>query len=303
MDIEKLSLNYFKSRPYKIFNSFPLLTDEPTLLFNNSTIAPFKKKLLSGEKIEKIFLLQNCFRHHYHGVGLFGFKMLGTLGLLNEIEEMQYDFINFLESVIGFKKRRLHAVLNKNHTLLLKNCQKLFSNNNIHFIKDKKNTKYATEWQFGEGDLLTGKGLTIVAESNGIKKCSSECNIFCACNYYFPLGNFILIQSKKEAYFEIGFGVESIEASLGKGDYYAVDPYNLILSYFIEQGFKYDISQELTRHYAGGAILTAENISQGNKGSQYIFKKMIRKIYETIINSGVPLSQVETLLRNLIQKT
>lgn len=300
MNIVERSYDYFHSLSYKTMDSFPLLTNDPTLLFVNSTIAPFKELLLKGENFEKTFLTQKCFRHHYNSTGLFGFQMLGIISGITEMEETQNDFLNFLANIIGIERGRLHVVLNKNDTLLYEYCKEVFSSRNIHFLKRTDDAKYSIRWSFGEGNSLTGIGLTVVAESAILKKCCIECSVFCSCNYYLPLGNFILIKSGNSKYVEIGFGVEAIEAAMGNSDYYLIEPYNTLVSYFMSKRFSTHASQELTRCYAGGAILLKEGVVQGNKGAQYVLKKMIRTIYEGLINADVPLSEVGKLLQDII---
>ena len=81
--------------------SFPFVNNEPTLLVVYSTNAPVKELMLKRKKFEKNFPMQKSFRHHYNSMGLFGFQMLGVIGGITEIAEMQNDFLKFLENIIG----------------------------------------------------------------------------------------------------------------------------------------------------------------------------------------------------------
>ncbi len=298
-DIISKAYNYYNKRNYKTYKSFPLLLSDKSLLFTNSTIAPFKPNLVNGEKIENLFLVQNCFRNHYKSDGLFGFRMLGTLGQIEKMNDIFDDSLFFLKNILKIEDKKLHIVIHKNDSDLLGYVIRRFSTSNIHFCKkDEKN--YGTVWSFGEGELLTGRGLTLVIESSILNKCNHSCNVYCDCNYYFPIGNFIIIQSKMNTYVEVGIGIESIYVALLGVDYLMTPPYKEIISFLQIKKFTYQNSSKLAKYYVAGSILSSEGINPSNKKQGYVLKRIIRKIYEIILSEENYLQDIETILNEFI---
>ena len=62
-EIRATLIQYHEKEGYEIFPSFPLISNDVTVMFVNATITPFKSWFVDNRKKAKNYaLIQNCFR-------------------------------------------------------------------------------------------------------------------------------------------------------------------------------------------------------------------------------------------------
>ena len=62
LNVNRLLLDYHKARQFTIYDSFPLVSDDPSLIFTNATITPFKSLFLEKNQPHNYALIQECLR-------------------------------------------------------------------------------------------------------------------------------------------------------------------------------------------------------------------------------------------------
>jgi alanyl-tRNA synthetase len=274
-------LNFSQGRGFRTLPSFPLLTDDPSVLFINAGITPFKPIMLQGKVLPNTAIVQRCLRTKWSASELFKFEMLAILGMASSVHDAVAHLFDFLTKEIDLPMSNLHCVANKNDTDLLSLVVSYLPEQKIHYL-DKNNHKYWVRWGFGCDAILTGRGLTLVWEFTDRSSCSSTCHIYCECNRFLALGNivYLLHTPTKCRYFDIGFGVERLASLFHDGEPYAIDTLQAPIDEFRKLGIDMKMAQSLTNLYSSIALLIEEGVLPSNKKSGYILRKMIRCIVE-----------------------
>jgi len=215
--LEETFVDSMRQRGYQISKPAPLLTDDPTILLINSSMAPFKQDLLKGSSLPPTVIVQPCFRDRDAEDYLYSFHMLGLIADLFHAEKLVQDFMDFLLSV-GFGKQSLHLVLDSEDHDLLLTCKSQFPEAAIHSVKGNE-AKYKTRWQFGQSELI-GRGVTVASclRLGATDLMSSD---------YVPLGNVIFLTNQRtgSSYVELGFGLECIQSHFFGGKIFQIPFY------------------------------------------------------------------------------
>ena len=158
MDIRKEFLSYFKSKNHKIYESAPLVPDDPTLLFTNAGMVPFKK-IFTGElprEVPRATSCQTCIRaggkhNDLENVGYTArhhtfFEMLGNFSFGDYFKEEAIAFAwEFVTKVLDLPKDRLWVTVHESDDEAEKIWQKHIDKNRIKRFGDKDNF-----WQMGD---------------------------------------------------------------------------------------------------------------------------------------------------------
>ena len=158
MDIRKEFLDYFKSKNHKVYESAPLVPDDPTLLFTNAGMVPFKK-IFTGElprKVPRATSCQTCIRaggkhNDLENVGYTArhhtfFEMLGNFSFGDYFKEEAIAFAwEFVTKVLELPIDRLWVTVHESDDEAEKIWQKYISKDRIKRFGDKDNF-----WQMGD---------------------------------------------------------------------------------------------------------------------------------------------------------
>ena len=159
MDIRKEFLNFFERKGHKIYPSAPLVPDDPTLLFTNAGMVPFKP-IFTGEKPApnppRATSSQLCMRaggkhNDLENVGYTNrhhtlFEMLGnfSFGDYFKKEAIAYAW-EFVTEVLKLPKKRLWITIHESDDEAGKIWEKYVSKDRIVKMGDKDNF-----WQMGD---------------------------------------------------------------------------------------------------------------------------------------------------------
>ena len=180
-NIKGCFLAVFRTLGYTISESAPLLTNDPTLLFVNSSVTPFKSAMIDGETIPDTAQVQRCFRSNVDDAWLLFFEMLGIVGMRNHLDRFTRDLVCFLTKECGIcSKAHLHTVVHPEDTFLRDAWLQATEGRPVHFL-GQNSDKFWTRWSYGKNTRLSGRGLTVVWENSTIKPCNPDCNIHCSC--------------------------------------------------------------------------------------------------------------------------
>lgn len=302
-EIVSAFLGYHQKRGYKIFKSFPLVSEDPTVMFVNATVTPFKRWYAEQSGPEGNFaLVQKCFRlgdtsglslietNPYYftffqmcGSGIFGIKHAEAVGYLLDV----------LLCVIGLKKEKLLFVAPDDTEFLPALKTNDIDEKNIFVIRE--NGFFWQEWRFGKLGLV-GNGLTVVHSRSEQKASlqSMESDHDC----YVDLLNLIYIYGQEaedgrvipipHPGFDFGMGLERIASVMQGCDGYNIDsvkPLVDVVSQFAsDRGLEMEIGtlRLLTNHLRSICLLSDEGVIPSNKKHGYTLRKLVRHLLELI---------------------
>ncbi|WP_281950299.1 alanine--tRNA ligase [Nitrosophilus kaiyonis] len=158
MDIRSEFLNYFKSLNHKVYPSAPLVPEDPTLLFTNAGMVPFKK-IFTGEipaEVKKATSCQTCIRaggkhNDLENVGYTArhhtfFEMLGNFSFGDYFKEEAIKYAwDFVTKVLELPIERLWVTVHESDDEAYEIWQKHISKDRIKKFGDKDNF-----WQMGD---------------------------------------------------------------------------------------------------------------------------------------------------------
>ncbi len=158
MDIRKAFLDYFASKNHTIYPSAPLVPEDPTLLFTNAGMVPFKK-VFTGEMpaaTPRATSCQTCIRaggkhNDLENVGYTArhhtfFEMLGNFSFGDYFKEEAIDFAwEFVTKVLELPIERLWVTVHESDDEAAKIWTKHIDASRIKRFGDKDNF-----WQMGD---------------------------------------------------------------------------------------------------------------------------------------------------------
>jgi len=158
MDIREEFLKYFEKNGHKIYPSAPLVPEDPTLLFTNAGMVPFKK-VFTGEipsEVKRAASCQTCIRaggkhNDLENVGYTArhhtfFEMLGNFSFGDYFKEEAIQFAwEFVTKILELPKDKLWVTVHESDDEAYKIWQKHISKDRIKRFGDKDNF-----WQMGD---------------------------------------------------------------------------------------------------------------------------------------------------------
>lgn len=256
-------LERFKKVGLSIAETAELITDnDPSLFFVNSTIAPLKDSLRSGNfPYPGIASVQTCFRSNnlasvfdpsadlsYHSY----FWMLGALTKPGFEKTLYENFVEYLMATLDIEPNRLKV--RSSHRL--KEVNLVLNEAPLQISMDENGPPYYT-WQYGM-DGITGEGATLAMHVG---------------DTYEDLGNLIRIVDARGIClgWELGFGVEVLLARKFCVNVFEALPFCLALPYQDSPTY---------RKFADCLISSVELLSAGLEPSHnrhgYVLKKFIK---------------------------
>lgn len=284
---QKEFIEIFKKKGYTLAPNYPLLTQDKTLLFVNSTIVPFKDLMQNDELFDKTVHVQDCFRNKMSGEWLYFFKMLGLTGVKKDLSLMFEDIVLFIQDYFEIPLRQIEAVINKDDKELIDLWQEINPNGETILIEGD-NEKYKTRWQYGKDYHLIGKGLTLTYNDVNTQKCSPQCNALCTCSKYLPMGNVIVVSNtySKNQYVDIGFGLEFMHGLNHKGDLFYIDEFRTQVAKIQLLGFGISNSRKIFNLFRSIIVLLEQGCQPSSKKAGYVLRQLIRKYVNVLYEAG-----------------
>lgn len=303
IDIKEALLEHHRKLGFVLYDTFPLISNDPSVLFTNATITPFKHFFDGDDVPHNYTLVQRCLRVrgwsgeletvranlNYSSL----FEMFGS-GLFGcEHREAVEYFIGML-SFVGLSTENLRFIVpassHFSETLLAMGVDE----SSIFPIVE--NGEFWHEWRFGRNGLV-GSGITAVFARGG-KKAKSVDEIVTDHISFVEIGNLIHVYGKdsngevapiQHKGFEVGMGVERLAIILENKTLYELSPFNELLNVVELQMFaltKEDVDQGTLRvmvdHLRAIDALVLEGLRPGNKQHAFVLRKLIRSMLEIV---------------------
>lgn len=302
-EIKKILLDYHAKKDYKIFESFPIISQDPTVMFTNAAITPFKHYFTNLNKSPRNYaLIQKCFRmggaSELESVGnnpyshTF-FEMFGSGTFETNHTEIIRYLLELLD-VLEIEKQRLYFTIPDDAEFENALAQNNINSSNVFIINN--NDFFWQEWRFGKLGPV-GKGLTtIYSRSN--KRVLSVNQMIANPDQFIELLNLIYIYGKQTREskiapisnlgFDLGIGIERLTAVLQKCNTYQIDsikPLVEIINVFSKDK-DYKINELTVRiiadHLRAICVLINEGLKPSNKKQGYVLRKLIRRYLELV---------------------
>lgn len=314
-EIKTTLFGFHRSRGYRIFEPTLLVSGDPTVMFVNATITPFKS-CFSDSVIqpENYALIQGCLRMggaselEVVGVNPYYFtffEMFGS-GIFNTTHEKATVYLLELLATLGIDEEHLYFTVpinDKFHEALRQNGIK-----EARIFQLTENKHFWQEWKFGVPGPI-GHGLTVVFARSPEKVKSVE-QLAGDQDRYVELLNLIHIHSQSlpdgelmpisNPGFDLGVGVERLAAVLQGCDSYHIDtilPLVRAAKSFLQgqKGKADDVAARVCAdHLRTIYALLAQGLAPSNKGHGYVLRKLMRRFLETVWSSvGSPISTAE----------
>ncbi len=320
--VNRLLLDYHRARQFKIYRSFPLISDDPSLIFTNATITPFKSMFLDGDHPHNYALVQQCLRvggaagdpslalqsPNYSSV----FEMFGS-GLFGYTHNEAVEYFVGMLTHVGIPFNNLHFTIPKNgpfHEALLG-----LGVNPEQIYLIEVNGDFWHEWKFGKNGLL-GSGITAIYVPSGSKVQSVE-DLAAMPDVNIEIGNLIHIYGKEDSGqavtirndgFEVGMGSARLATILERRVLWELPPFIEILNVVDRSlasllGNQVDsrLIRLLTDHLRTISVLIMNGVKPGNKREEFVLRKMIRTYCEYLWLEAGEITNSTSVARDFIE--
>lgn len=314
--IKESLLAYHQARGFTLYESFPLVTDDPTVLFTNATITPFKHIFGDRDATPHNYaLVQRCLRVG-GGAGELEtaradpnyssfFEMFGS-GLFNCSHRAATKYFLDMLVHIGLPKAKLRFTVPETTMFATALVECGVDESSIFAINE--NSEFWQEWRFGK-DGLIGKGITAIYANDDVRVVSID-EMANAPQSFVEIGNLIHVYGKAEGErvvsilhegFDVGMGVERLAIILQGKTLYELAPFcqliEVVAKHIKVLGGKDADSGTLrivVDHLRSINALIQEGLGPGNKQQAFVLRKLIRSLLETLwLSVGRIISSVE----------
>jgi alanyl-tRNA synthetase len=295
--IQSTFLEYHRDKGFATPESFPLVIDDPTVLFTNATITPFKPMFTGEAEFSDFALVQRCLRlggtggttetarsnPDYSSL----FNMLGS-GVFEIDHDDAVDYFVGTLDALGLDRRKMIFSSIGGHALNSALTSSSLDPNQLRVFEDPGVMQH--DWSFGEGDLH-GRGVIAWFSEEGYDQ-NPELS---GC---IQIGRIVHIDGISEGgtvkpfeytAFDVGLGMGRVELALTGGNDESMRPMRNLSGQFKRD---FDGISDGDAHYMANLCcvvdeLTSEGLMPGNKKHAYVLRKIVRSlIEETWLQSG-----------------
>lgn len=318
--IKTILLNFHKNRGYKIFESFPLVSIDQTVMFVNATITPFKSWFTDDSiRPRNYALVQRCLRMggaskpDFIGINPYYFtffEMFGS-GTFHTTHDEAVSYLLELLAAFGIERKQLYFTIPASKEF--RAALKKIGIKTTRIFQLTENDYFWQEWKFGVPGPV-GHGLTVIFPRSSEKIESIE-QLTSNQNQFVELLNLIHVHSQSlpdgglvpiaNPGFDLGVGIERLAAVLQGCDAYHIDTVLPIIQavkdFLSEQKGEADdnVARVCADHFRAIYVLLAEKITPSNKGHGYVLRKLMRRFIETAWTSIGNTAPIRGLVERL----
>lgn len=288
-------IQFHAKEGFEIYESFPLLSNDPTLLFTNATITPFKDRHLGIGKATDYALIQKCFRTggatNLEEIGtneqcFTYFEMFGA-GIFSCTCERAISYLTRMMASLGIDADNIYYVIPTTGDFLSALIDSNVDRDKI-FLLDT-NRVYWVDWRFGLGGPV-GKGITIVYSQCGNRPISVS-EMESSPDDYIELLNLIHISAVEKdgvilpcavPAYDLGVGIERLAAVVQGCSPYKIDTIKPIVDMVRRsaQGLDEAKRRMLADHLRACVMLVHSGCQPSNKKAGYVLRRLIRRSIE-----------------------
>jgi alanyl-tRNA synthetase len=322
MDIRKKFLEFFESKGHKVYPSAPLVPEDPTLLFTNAGMVPFKP-IFTGEKPApeppRACSSQLCMRaggkhNDLENVGYTNrhhtlFEMLGNFSFGDYFKEEAIAYAwEFVTEVLELPKDRLWITIHESDDEAGKIWEKYVSKDRIVKMGDKDNF-----WQMGDTGPC-GPCSEIHFDQGEDKFNSPEDYLGGDGDRFLEIWNLVFMQYNRDENgkltplpkpsIDTGMGLERITAiKEGVTSNYDSSIFRPLLEKIVEiTGKEYHTDKRgashrvIADHIRAVTFLTAQGVRFSREGRGYVLRRILRRG----VRHGYLLGQREPFMYKIV---
>lgn len=302
MDVRKLFLDYFSSKGHTVYESMPLVPDDPTLLFTNAGMVQFKD-IFTGKipapKNRRATSCQLCMRaggkhNDLENVGYTSrhhtlFEMLGNFSFGDYFKEQAIDHAwEFVTDVLGFSKDVLWVTVHDSDDEAFNLWLKHVSADRIKRMGDKDNF-----WQMGDTGPC-GPCSEIFVDQGEEKFHGSEDYFGGDGDRFLEIWNLVFMQYERSSdgtltplpkpSIDTGMGLERVVAlKEGKSSNFDSSLFMPMINkvaeltakpYVYESGASYRV---IADHIRAISLLLAQGVNFDKEGRGYVLRRILRR--------------------------
>ncbi len=321
MDIRQAFLDYFASKGHKIYESSPLVPDDPTLLFTNAGMVPFKN-IFTGEvpapTPPRAASCQTCIRaggkhNDLENVGHTArhhtfFEMLGNFSFGDYFKEEAVAYAwEFVTEVLELPKDRLWVTVHESDDEAEEIWAKHIARDRILRMGDKDNF-----WQMGDTGPC-GPCSEIFYDQGEEHFNGPEDYLGGEGDRFLEIWNLVFMQYERDKdgnltplpkpSIDTGMGLERVVAvKEGKLSNYDTELFMPIIraveelvgrKYEYESGASYRV---IADHLRSTAFLLAQGVNFSNEGRGYVLRRILRRA----VRHGYMLGLREPFMHRLV---
>ncbi len=302
--IKESLLEYHQARGFTLYESFPLVTDDPTVLFTNATITPFKYFFEDHDATPHNYaLVQRCLRvgggageletarmdPNYSSL----FEMFGS-GLFGCSCRAATEYFLDMLVHIGLPKASLRFTVPETTIFATALVECGVDKSSIFAINE--NSEFWQEWRFGK-DGLIGKGITAIYARDDLRVASLD-EMANTPQSFVEIGNLIHVYGKAEGErvvsishkgFDVGIGIERLAIILQGKTLYELFSFCKLVEVIarhlkVLSGKDPDLGtlRVVTDHLRSINALIQEGLKPGNKQQAFVLRKLIRSLLEAV---------------------
>jgi len=321
MDIRQAFLDYFASKGHKVYESAPLVPDDPTLLFTNAGMVPFKN-IFTGEvpapTPPRATSCQTCIRaggkhNDLENVGHTArhhtfFEMLGNFSFGDYFKEEAIAYAwEFVTEVLELPKERLWVTVHESDDEAFDLWKRHIAEERIKRFGDKDNF-----WQMGDTGPC-GPCSEIFYDQGEEHFNSPEDYLGGDGDRFLEIWNLVFMQYERDSEgnlhplpkpsIDTGMGLERVVAvKEGKFSNYDTELFMPIIRavemmvgkpYVYESGASYRV---IADHLRSTTFLLAQGVNFSNEGRGYVLRRILRRA----VRHGYMLGLREPFMHKLV---
>ena len=301
-DVRALFLEFFQSKGHKVYESMPLVPDDPTLLFTNAGMVQFKDVftgkvptpipniatsaqlcIRAGGKHNDLENVGYTSRHHTL------FEMLGnfSFGAYFKKEAIAYAW-EFVTEVLGFSKEVLYVTIHESDDEAFELWKEHIDSSRIKRMGDKDNF-----WQMGDTGPC-GPCSEIFVDQGAEKFNGPEDYFGGDGDRFLEIWNLVFMQYERDVEgnlnplpkpsIDTGMGLERVMALLeGKSSNFDSSLFMPLIArveeivgqkYFYESGASFRV---IADHARAVAFLLAQGVNFDKEGRGYVLRRILRR--------------------------
>jgi len=306
-DLRRRFLAYFEERGHTIVKSASLVPhDDPTLLFTNAGMVPFKRTFLGEEKRDYVQAAssQKCVRaggkhNDLENVGHTGrhhtfFEMLGNFSFGDYFKALAIEMAwDLMTRVYGLPEERLWASVYEKDD----EAYDLWSRNTgipeerIVRLGEKDNF-----WSMGDTGPCGPCSEILIDQGEAIGCGRPECRVGCECDRYLELWNLVFMEFNRDESgkmtplpkpsIDTGMGLERMAAVIqGAKNNYETDLFmpsirqiEALSGHAFRVSPEVDVSMKVVAdHSRAAAFLIGDGVLPSNEGRGYVLRRILRR--------------------------